>query len=54
MTIFLWLFWPLASGGTWQDRRKMAAYAALILAPLVLIFLGWLWYGPSLMEVVRR
>lgn len=36
-----------------RDRRHLALYAVIIFAPLVLAFLLWLWYSPSLDQIIE-
>lgn len=38
---------------TLMDLLRLAGYAALILAPLALAFLSWLWSGPSMEQALH-
>lgn len=40
------------SGLTAYERLRLAAYAGLIFAPLITVFLAWLWLGPGLEQIL--
>jgi hypothetical protein len=42
------------NGLTRRDRWHLTWYAAIIFPPLVLAFLAWLRFGPSLTQVLAR